>query len=235
MDATTTSSSNYCGSSSNHPRDIDGSLFWTCDNATTPKNWTDAELATIPDQGTWKFDLYSNWNDTSPVGTTYRRTLRRAPTLAEITLTLPKWPSLTTDMRTQLIGASASTGGMALSYDTVGKYNVATSTGGAAWQIPSTPKWSPKTVKLYGRDTLNANAGFDDGVDVYSSWRKATIACSLSGSSDQHCETANGASTGNYRLFDKTQSKGAGFGQLQFNGYDSRRVQNTLSINMRKS
>lgn len=233
IDPATTSSSTYCSSSTNHPRDIDGLLFWTCDNATTPKNWTDAELAAIPDQGTWKFDLYTNWNDTTPVGTTYRRTLRRAPTLAEITLALPSWPSLTTDMRAQITASSATTGGMALSFDAVGKYNVATSTGGAAWQIPNNAKWAPKSVRLYGKDSLNANAGFDDGVDVYSSWRKATIGCSSSGS-DLHCDGTN-ISNGNFRLFDKAQSKGAGFGQLQFNGYDARRVQNTLSVNMRKS
>ncbi|MDI9333559.1 MAG: hypothetical protein QM533_04210 [Cytophagales bacterium] len=238
-DPSTTSSSTYCSSSSNnHPRDIDGSLFWTCDNnnnQTTPKNWTDEELATIPDQGTWKFDLYTNWNDTTPVGTTYRRTLRRAPTLAEITLSLPKWPSLTADMRTQITAASAATGGMPLSYNTVGKYNVATSTGGAAWQIPSAAKWAPKSVRISGKDALNANAGFDDSVDVYSSWRKATIGCSSSGGTDQHCEMSNGVSTGNFRLFDKAQGKGAGFGLLQFNGYDARRVNNTLAVSMRKS
>jgi hypothetical protein len=233
IDPATTSSSTYCGSSINHPRDIDSSLFWTCDNATTPKNWTDAELAALPDQGTWKFDLYTNWNDTTPVGTTYRRTLRRAPTLAEITLSLPNWPSLTGDMRSQITASSAATGGIALSYDAVGKYNVATSTGGAAWQIPNAAKWNPKNVKVYGTDKLNANAGFDDTADVYSSWRKATIGCASSGS-DLHCDGTN-VSNGNFRLFDKAQGKGVGFGQLQFNGYDARRVQNTLSVNMRKS
>ncbi len=235
IDPITTSSSSYCGSSSNHPRDIDGSLFWTCDNSTTPKNWTDSELASIPDQGTWKFDLYTNWNDITPVGTTYRRTLRRAPTLAEITLSLPNWPSLTADMRSQITASSAATGGIALSFDAVGKVSVVTSAGGPAWQIPSAPKWAPKNVKIYGKDSLNANAGFDDSTDVYSSWRRATVACSSSGGTDQHCELSGGVSTGNFRLFDKGQSKGAGFGQLQFNGYDARRVMNTLSVNMRKS
>jgi hypothetical protein len=216
---------------------VDGSLFWSCTDASTPRNWTDVELSRINDQGVWKFEAYTNWNDANPTATTFRRTLRRAPTLAEITASLPAWPSLTTAMRDQLVTSSASTGGMALSYDAPGKFNVSTTAGGNAWQIPATPKWTPNSVKIYGRDTLNNNAGFDDGVDVFSSWRKAVIGCS-SAAGDMHCEGSTGSaavSNGNFRAFDKTQTKGAAFGTLQFNGSDARRVQNTLTINLRKS
>lgn len=216
--------------SANHPRDIDGSLFWSAvldqnHNFVSWKNWTDAELAAIPDQGVWTFQIYDTNN--TLVATEKRRTINRSPTLAEAKQII--WPSLSAELRDALITRTTTTGGFALS--SAGPIYVTsdmTSSGNAGWVVPP-GAWAPLGVKVYG-SYVEANRtvvnGFDDNADVRSSWRKATIYCS---GSDGHC-----ANNGAFKPYSSSVRYSAFF-QLQLNGRDARRVQNTVSVNFRKN
>jgi hypothetical protein len=243
VNTATTSSSTYCGASSNHPRDIDPGSFWTCDANGVNDNWSDSRLTAIPDQATWKFELYAP--DNTLIATEYRRTISRAATIAELLASKAAWPTLTTGFRSQLIATSSATGGVKLSGSAASKYYI--SVNGASgklawgWQLASdinkasANKWTPNNVKIYGKDSANGNVGFDDFVNVYSSWRMATISCAASSASDQHCTSAYGVSNsdGTYKAWSSVTNTGVGLGQIQLNGYDSRRVLHSLSVQTR--
>ncbi|WP_310625826.1 hypothetical protein [Limnohabitans sp.] len=222
--AVTSSSGADMWASTNHPRDIDRTLAWTANfdasgTATGWKNWTDTELASIPEQGLWTFDIY----DTSDakVATETRRTSSRIPTMAQAKNMV--WPRLSDGLRAMLISKSSATGGFTVSIQQP-LYITAdmTSTGGAGWVVP-TGAWAPLSVKIYGNyyydqaNNPNNKRGFDDRADVRSSHRKTTIYCSgeqCASSSTSYRPYSVGATT-NYD----------GFGQLQLNGQDVYRVQ----------
>ncbi len=225
LDITTTSSSDS-GNSTNHPRDVDGALVWSYNNGWV--NWTDADIAAIPDQGTWTFAMYTNAADSTAAYTEKRRTLNRAPTLAEAKKII--WPTLSTALRTKLVSDTTSTGGFKLT--TAAPIYVTsdmTSTGGDGWAIP-TGAWSPYSVKVFGgyynAMPATTKIGFDDESTVRSSMRKTAIYCS---GSDGHCTGSN------FKPYIDGNTNFSGFSQLQLNGRDKRRLLNTVSINFRKT
>lgn len=216
----------------NHPADIDGSLFWTWDSAANngsgaPKNWTDAEIAAIPNQGTWKFEIYTVAAPTVIAATEYRRTTSRAPTMAEAKLVV--WPKLTTAARADM-KANTTNGGFGFTTNSVGNASGPGNTN--LWEVP-TGAWAPTSLKFYGRDWAN-NATFDDEATFGTATRKTTVYCSDqdgTGTADIHCVGSlfKGGTLGTVNAL----TGGVGIGQIQFNGRDQRRTLNTLSINFR--
>jgi hypothetical protein len=214
-------------SPNNHPSDIEPSLFWTWNSGTnTPQNWTDADIAAIPNQGNWKFEIYSDVAGTNLLATEYRRTIGRAPTIAEARAVI--WPTINTAARADLKALTATNGGYGF---TVSQGIDLSGSGNTnAWEVP-TGAWSPFSAKAYGRDFGNANKTFDDEATFATTARKTVIYCSDqdgSGTSDQHCTGTNN------NLF-KAGVTGDGIGSLQFNGRDARRTVNTLTLVFKKA
>lgn len=210
----------------NHPSDIEPSLFWTWNSGTnTPQNWTDADIAAIPNQGNWKFEIYSDVAGTNLLATEYRRTIGRAPTLAEARTVI--WPKINAAARADLKTLTAANGGYGFTVNQ--GLNISGPGGTNAWEVP-TGAWLPFSAKAYGRDFGNANKTFDDEATFATTARKTVIYCSDqdgAATSDQHC---TGASN---NLF-KSGQTGDGIGMLQLNGRDARRTLNTLSLVFKK-
>ena len=120
------------------PRSFDTTAFWATAPDGSDKDWSDADIAALGNQGTWVFDLYTRATDSAPAITTKRRTLRRAPTLAETKAA--KWPSLTDTFRQAVATESATDGFITLSQgDTAG---ISADGVSDAWSVPS-GAWSP--------------------------------------------------------------------------------------------
>jgi hypothetical protein len=223
--------------STKHPRDIDAAMPWgaTCDatGCTGWKNWTDAELAAIPELGTWTFDVYDAAG-TTIVTTEKRRTTARAQTLAEVQAIT--WPKLTDSLMTKLKTDTATTGGFKLDApNPVYITSDFTVNGGNGWEVPA-GAWAPLGVKVYGSYYPNGSSNstgkisFDDERVVSSSWRKATIWCSAAGNSDQHCN-----SNGTFKHYVNTTTALDVFGTIQLNGRNEQRVGLSRTVNFRNN
>jgi hypothetical protein len=203
-------------SASGAPRTDFESLIWAGEADTT-----DTDIAAFPLQSTWNFDLYTNANDSTPaVAGVKRRTLQRAPMLAE--LKAAAWPSLTAAARANLKLESAAKGYI-LNDGAEGPIIVAE--GGdngdqPSWEVPA-GAWSPIKLTAYGR-TADGSIVFNDSSNVKSSARLGKIFCSPSGAADTHCGTQAGNFAVNTRL-----------GSVQFSGRDNRRVQMSYSLDFR--
>jgi hypothetical protein len=200
-------------STSGHPSERFTSEFWG-----SKTEWTEAAIQNIPAQGNWKFevtltDAFTNEpanNVANKTFTQFRRSINRAPTLAE--LQTVKWPSVTDPVKSTLAAASTSGQGfVALSTASIAQ---ALSIDG--WDVPK-GAWSPTFAKVYG-------STWDEGADVRSTARKVSIACKGTG---PHCEKANGANTGKFI--------NTGYGYLQITGRESKRMQMSLNYSTRKT
>lgn len=197
-----------------HPSERFTKEFWA-----NKDDWSDEKIAAIPAQGNWKFDITltdafvnepSN-GVASKTFTQYRRSINRAPTVAE--LKTIKWPELKDPLKTTLATQATSQG-----YVSVSSNNVAAALSVDGWDV-GTGAWSPTYVKAYG-------TGWDEGADVSSTARKVTIRCTGTAA---HCEKASGTST-NTGLFIN-----AGYGYLQMTGRDSKRLNMSLNYSTRKT
>jgi hypothetical protein len=216
--ATTTSVLRLAGtylSGTGTPRTDFASSVWAGEADTA-----DTDIAAFPLQSTWNFDLYTNANDSTPAVTgVKRRTLQRAPMLAE--LKAAAWPSLTAAARANIKSESAAKGYILLD-GAEGPITVAEGDKDdrPAWDVPA-GAWSPIKLTAYGR-TADGSQTFNDSSNVKSSARLGKIFCSPSGAADTHCGTQAGNYAANTRL-----------GSVQFSGRDNRRVQMSYSVDFR--
>lgn len=206
-------------STTTSPRSVEPNAFWASAPDGTERDWTESEILSLGSQGTWTFDLYTNASDTAPVNTTKRRTLQRAPTLAETTAT--HWPTLTDAFATEIKRDSGTNGYYSFATDDSATIDTDANTG--AWSVGTTA-WRPQEVRIFGIDPSNNNANFDDAVKVAPSTQKAVIQCSDqdgTGTGDQHCSN---------NLF----KAGVQVNSLQLSGRTSGRVKTAYSIIFKK-
>ncbi len=197
-----------------HPSERFTKEFWA-----NKDDWSDEKIAAIPAQGNWKFDITltdafvnepSN-GVASKAFTQYRRSINRAPTVAE--LKAIQWPELKDPLKTTLATQATSQGYVAVSTN-----NVAAALNVDGWGV-GTGAWSPTYVRVYG-------STWDEGADVSSTASKITIRCTGTAA---HCEKTSGTST-NTGLFINT-----GYGYLQMTGRDSKRLNMSLNYSTRKT
>jgi len=238
LNSSTKSTGKYCGKeSSNHPRDIEPLSYWSC-KSILPDEWSDDRIAALPDQGVWQFDLYDA--NGKRYATEYRRTTSRPPTIAEVMASQPTWPKLTAAYSKQLTQASAATGFLRLSDPAPAKYDMMVNgqTGRAAWawqlasdsNVAVANKWTPSSVKIFGKDTSHSNFGFSDQRSVYSTWRMVSVGCSANTNEGGHCSST---ATDSFKSWDAASQTGVEVDLLQLSGYDTRSVLNGLSIQTR--
>jgi len=148
--------------------------------------YTDAELVSIPGQGTWKFEIeFADAN--KPKVTQMHRTLSRAPTLGELRKTV--FADLTSKARADLVKDTKDAGGYVFAQ------NENVQLGGINddfWTVPDGAV-APTNIKIYGRaPTVNSVRGnqFDDAATVLASARSAVINCSRLSNDDKHCESS---------------------------------------------
>jgi hypothetical protein len=197
-----------------HPSERFTKEFWA-----DKDDWSDEKIAAIPAQGNWKFDItlteaFANEpsnNVASKAFTQYRRSINRAPTVAE--LKAIQWPELKDPLKTAVASQASSHG-----YVTISSNNEAAALSLDGWDV-GTGAWSPTYVKAYG-------STWDEGADVSSTARKVTIRCTGTAA---HCEKASGTST-NTGLFIN-----AGYGYLQMTGRDNKRLNMSLNFSTRKT
>jgi len=197
-----------------HPSERFTKEFWA-----NKDDWSDEKIAAIPAQGNWQFDItltdafFSSGNagSTTKTFTQYRRSINRAPTVAELQAT--RWPELKDPLKTTLATQATSQGFVAVSTN-----NVAAALNVDGWDVGN-GAWSPTYVRVYG-------STWDEGADVSSTARKVTIRCTGSAA---HCEKTSGTST-NTGLFINT-----GYGYLQMTGRDSKRLNMSLNYSTRKT
>lgn len=147
--------------------------------------YSDSELAAIPDQGTWAFEI--EFADASkPKVTQMHRTLSRAPTLGELRKTV--FADLTSKAKASVVADTKTSGAYVFAS---GQYAEISDTGGADfWAVPAGAA-APTNIRIYGRaPTLKDVRGnqFDDTTTVLASARSAQIKCSRLSAADLHCD-----------------------------------------------
>ena len=179
-------------SSAKNPADADTTLFFA------PTALSEAEIAAIPAQATWKFDYFLAGNtSTTPNETQYYKTRSRAMTVGELqTQPLANIPaadvaSAKTDTKTNANGA------MYLSLPATGPETL-------NWEVP-TGALAPTSIQIFGGVPIAATsttpattASFNDNAPVASSARTGNIACSKASAGDQHCDSAGNFATGSF-------------------------------------
>jgi len=147
--------------------------------------YQDTELAAIPDQGTWKFEI--ELTDGTKV-TQLHRTLSRAPTLGELRKTV--FADLTSSAKASLVADTKTNG--AYVFASGKNMDLSFADSAAYWTVPDGAA-APTNIKIYGRaPTLNTVRGnqFDDATNVLTSARSAQIKCSRLTDVDTHCATS---------------------------------------------
>lgn len=141
-----------------------------------PTKWTDADIAAIPDQGTWTFEITLA---DGTVVTQKSRTIARAPTLAEVRKT--KFVELTAAQKTDV---TSNTGNGYYLFSDATK-QVVVNPGSDAWSVP-VGAFAPTAIQVFGNLGVSGST-FNDSVTVASSARTVTIPCSRQSNSDAHC------------------------------------------------
>jgi hypothetical protein len=176
--------------------------------------WTDADIAAIPAQGVWTFDI------TLADGVTHVvqkcRTVARAYTMTEVRKLI--FPKLTDILRADLASSTTTTGYYSITGDpSVLSIGDVTSDG---WDVP-TGAMPPNSVQVFGKSGV-AGREFNDSVTVQAKARKALIECRRLYNTDLHCAT--GVTTGSSGFF----ANGTLITDLQFNASTN---QGTISKN----
>ncbi len=147
--------------------------------------YSDSELAAIPDQGTWKFEI--EFADASkPNVTQLHRTLSRAPTLGELRKT--KFADLTSKARADLVKDTKDAGAYVFAQNEYAEFGGGID--GDFWTVPDGAA-APTNIRIYGRaPTVNLVRGnqFDDAANVLTSARSTQIKCSRLSAADLHCD-----------------------------------------------
>jgi hypothetical protein len=146
--------------------------------------YSDADLAAIPDQGTWKFEI--ELTDGTKV-TQLHRTLSRAHTLGELRKTV--FADLTSSAKASLVADTKTNG--AYVFASGKNMDLSFADGAAYWTVPDGAA-APTNIKIYGRaPTVNVSGNpFDDAANVLTSARSAQIKCSRLTDADTHCATS---------------------------------------------
>ena len=147
--------------------------------------YSDTELAAIPDQGTWKFEI--ELTDGTKV-TQLHRTLSRAPTLGELRKTV--FADLTSKAKASLVEDTKTNG--AYVFASGKNMDLSDIDGAGYWTVPDGAA-VPNNIKIYGRAPTDNNArdnSFDDATNVLASARSAQIKCSRLSNADNHCESS---------------------------------------------
>lgn len=162
-----------------------------------PTKWSDADIAAIPNQGSWKFEIYLASNPTAIAATQWARTISRAPTIAE--LRKLKFATLTSTQRTEILTNTATTHWYLM--DGTGIADISDVNGNNAWAVPD-GALAPTKATIYGNAPYTNNAwgnSFNDFTTFLGTTRKTSISCSRQSNSDAHCaNSVNVGSTGNY-------------------------------------
>jgi hypothetical protein len=231
------------------PRDMDNHLFWGKNPDSQVGDWTDAQLAAIPNQGNWKFEMYSNVNGTL-LGTAVRRTISRAPTIAETKLV--NWPQITNAGLDKIATSTASSSSGSNLIRSESNISLAGLQGEDFWSVASDTTWLPTGARLSGayfpggfcssadisqNNWTNVNGTLKcdrknttDNIRFRSNVRKITVPCSQQGVSDDHCSAVIPPNNAPRKF---KANNAYSFSNLW--GFDSRRVENSLSIDTRKT
>ena len=149
--------------------------------------YSDADLAAIPDQGTWTFKIEFA-DSTKAAVTQLHRTLSRAPTLGELRKTV--FADLTSKAKTDVVSDTKASG--AYVFGSREDADLSFADGADYWTVPSGAA-APTNIKIYGRAPTDNNAldnSFDDATNVLASARSAQIKCSRLSNADNHCESS---------------------------------------------
>lgn len=148
--------------------------------------YSDADLAAIPDQGTWSFKI--EFADNRAPVTQLHRTLSRAPTLSELRKTV--FADLSNKARADLINNTKAAGAYVFGPNEYGQ--LGGGNDGDYWTVPAGAA-APTSIKISGRapsvGSASGNA-FDDASTVLASARSAQIKCSRLSAADLHCDAA---------------------------------------------
>ncbi|RJF96954.1 hypothetical protein D3870_21575 [Noviherbaspirillum cavernae] len=145
---------------------------------------TDAELASYPQQSSWKFEYYLKSAPGVLAATQHYRTRARALTIAEFRT--QGLANLTDEVIGELKADTAVSGVLNLPFVEGGPADL-------DWDVPA-GALAPTTIKIFGRGPLinGVREMFDDSVAVNSSKRNAIIPCTKQTPADTHCTTSNG-------------------------------------------
>jgi len=147
--------------------------------------YTDADLAAIPDQGTWTFKI--EFVDSSKAAVTQlHRTLSRAPTLGELRKTA--FANLSSNSRASLVKNTKDAGAYVFAQNEYAQ--LGGGSDGDFWTVPEGAA-APIKIKIYGRAPAVNNVpgnSFDDASTVLASARTTTIYCSPQSGVDKHCD-----------------------------------------------
>lgn len=180
----------------------------------------DSTVAAYPLQASWTFDFYTNASDTTPaVSGVRRRTLQRAPTLAE--LRAKTWPTLLSQTRQNIQSESGALGFIKLGSGEVIDLANGDKNDQAAWQVPA-GAWSPTEVTGFG-STADGQQRFSDSTSIRPSARLTQIRCSKASATDVHCSSVPGT----YAQDTRVQS-------INLSGRDTRGVQMNYGVDFRK-
>lgn len=227
------------------PSVMDAHLFWGTNPDTGVGDWTDNQLSEIPNQGNWKFDMYDVAGG-QLIDTTVRRTIARAATLQEVRAI--NWPQITTAGLAKIAATTPSIFGSLL-INSPSSIILAGLQGEDFWSADSNTTWFPTGAHVGGgyypngfcstTDTLHKWNWTDlnqdnvkdacvmesttDIVQFKSSTRKITAICTNKGSTDKHC------------LDSSTFKANFASSFTRLWGFDSRRVENSLGLDSRKT
>lgn len=184
--------------SGRQPRQLTGeNIVWARNPTGELTDWTDTQIAGMPNIGQWKADYFLAGNTgTTADFTQYAVATTRPLTTAE--LTQRAFATLTPDLRTQVIAESNATGYVQLAEgDTV---DVSADGGAAGWTVP-TGAIAPTTVQAHGFIPGTPLVRWNDNVAVSPLQRTAIVPCTPQGSSDPHCSSGEpGTYSGTARL-----------------------------------
>lgn len=152
--------------------------------------FTEAELAAIPDQAVWRLELFPASGAPSVVQ--YVRTFSRVPTIAEAQLT--PLVELVPAMRADLLSASQGNargivfGPASLSDPNRVDFSAEGDTD--AWVVPN-GALAPTSLGVFGREQGANSPRFSESVTVRTTNRKAVVNCVPVSQQDTHCVPAN--------------------------------------------
>lgn len=175
-----------------HPRNVDTTLFFVSDPDRTEDN-----LAAAKSQGSWKFEYYLNFNDTTTAQddtvvpeVQYYKNRARALTIAELrTQGLAQLTStLVAEIQSGTEPSGVQDAGQIVFIDG-DTADISTGAGGDGWTVAA-GQLPPTQITVFGRSPrTGSNANFTDSVDVRSVARKAALPCSPQSVTDDHCSS----------------------------------------------
>ncbi len=197
-----------------HPRTIDTNLVFARNDLGEFEDYTEADLASIPNQSEWTIEYYLRSAPTVVAAKQTYRTRARAMTIGELSKQgmAALTPAAITQAQSYAQSATATYPGQILSGDE-DTFDIVVDGGGDAWSVPAGTV-APTSILLFG----NGTNAFNDTVTVASSARSATVPCSTQGPSDTHCGVTPGTYAAGVRFNGlqllSNDAAGRGFGSF---------------------